>query len=168
MLSCDVLAYGINNLSDARYFSAIGARWMGFEVFENETDIGQLKEVIDWIEGVEVLLHAEENNLGYVAFIAQELSISGILCDEQLAPACRKSGLHVTFGKSPGIFTLIGDNSHDSRQFLDLSSLSFESAKSLIEQGVYGAFALKGGAEEKVGLRAFDDVEELVELLESL
>lgn len=55
-----IYASAISNLSDARYFAAMGADVMGFEVDE-QSQMQQIEEMISWVEGPEIALEILED-----------------------------------------------------------------------------------------------------------
>ena len=65
-----IYASSISNLSDARYFAAMGVDLMGFEVDDN-TDIKAIQEILSWVEGPEIALEITTNSwtAGIIAII---------------------------------------------------------------------------------------------------
>ncbi len=163
MLNLDVLAYGINNLSDARYFSALGVRWMSFAISEQETEVSKLKEIIDWVEGVEILLEVDESNIDFVSFISTHLGVTKVLTSESAAAACAEKGLE------PIIFSTERNGMPiflvEECKVLDISHTPVNDLRRILDDGKFDSFAISGGVEERAGLRSFEDVEEKMELL---
>ncbi len=72
----------ISNLTDARYFSAVGANYLGFcfdALAENNIPIATAKEIINWIHHPDIVgefgIHQP---LEEIQFLAQEFGLNGI------------------------------------------------------------------------------------------
>lgn len=72
----------ITNLTDARFFSAIGAHYLGFcfdALNENNISITKAKEIISWLyEPVVIGEFGEHQTKEEIVFIAQQLELSEI------------------------------------------------------------------------------------------
>ncbi len=58
MLKTKVKASSITNLTDARYFAAMGVEWLGFNLNSKEADVistENFKEMEEWVEGVQIV-----------------------------------------------------------------------------------------------------------------
>ena len=56
----------VNNLSDARYCSAMGVNQLGFKLndFDNNSSIiDNIKEIIGWINGVDTVAEFDNNDV---------------------------------------------------------------------------------------------------------
>ena len=59
----------VNNLSDARYCSAMGVNQLGFKLndFDNNSSIiDNIKEIIGWINGVDTVAEFDNNNVEFI------------------------------------------------------------------------------------------------------
>ena len=59
----------VNNLSDARYCSAMGVNQLGFKLndFDNNSSIiDNIKEIIRWINGVDTVSEFDNNNVEFI------------------------------------------------------------------------------------------------------
>ena len=59
----------VNNLSDARYCSAMGVNQLGFKLndFDNNSSIiDNIKEIIGWINGVDIVGEFDNNNVEFI------------------------------------------------------------------------------------------------------
>tara|TARA_B110001454_G_C12717906_1_gene433371 strand:+ start:2015 stop:2617 length:603 start_codon:yes stop_codon:yes gene_type:complete len=59
----------VNNLSDARYCSAMGVNQLGFKLndFDNNSSIiDNIKEIIRWINGVDIVGEFDNNNVEFI------------------------------------------------------------------------------------------------------
>ena len=190
MLKTKIIASSITNLTDARYFAAWGVEGIGFDLNVNSPNfvspaqvhafkdwisgpltIGQFdglqrqEEVneliksldldavqlspfapLDWIFDVpvyrEVLLNGSESLPEGDHFILKSDSAYSDLDMKTLAAICASKSCFIDFILSP--------KEHD----LLLSTMSFS------------GYILRGGAEEKVGFKSFDQIDEIMEILE--
>ena len=59
----------VNNLSDARYCSAMGVNQLGFKLNDldnNSSKIDNIKEIIGWINGVDTVGEFDNNNVEFI------------------------------------------------------------------------------------------------------
>ena len=64
----------VNNLSDARYCSAMGVNQVGFKLSDfgnNDSTIDNIKEIIGWINGVDTVVEFENNDIEYINSIVK-------------------------------------------------------------------------------------------------
>ena len=67
----------VNNLSDARYCSAMGVNQLGFKLSDfdnNDSTIDNIKEIIGWINGVDTVAEFDNNDVEFInSIIKMEL-----------------------------------------------------------------------------------------------
>ena len=59
----------VNNLSDARYCSAMGVNQLGFKLRDfgnNDSIIDNIKEIIGWINGVDIVAEFDNNDVEFI------------------------------------------------------------------------------------------------------
>ena len=59
----------VNNLSDARYCSAMGVNQLGFKLNDldnNSSKIDNIKEIIGWINGVDTVAEFVNNDVEFI------------------------------------------------------------------------------------------------------
>ena len=64
----------VNNLSDARYCSAMGVNQLGFKLSDfgnNDSTIDNIKEIIGWINGVDTVVEFENNDVEFINSIVK-------------------------------------------------------------------------------------------------
>lgn len=177
MLNRKVIAQNITNLSDARYFAAWGVDYLSFNTIpesEYHLDIAKIKEIKDWVEGPACLI--ETNALEF-----EEVADGHILSNIYSSlPLNKESFFRITLseiekGLPSGKYILNVASESDLEAllkvqpsktqgieiFLDITKLDLKHFGKL---GHYG-IVVQGGAEEKVGLKSFDELDELYELL---
>lgn len=76
-----IKAAGINNLTDARFFSSFQVNWLSFNfdpLATNNINIDQAKEIKNWLAGPKIV--GEFNNQGEeeILFIAEALKLDGV------------------------------------------------------------------------------------------
>ena len=80
-LKCFVKVGSVNNLSDARYFSAMNVDLIGFRLDENNNDsinLESLKEIRNWISGVGIIGEFSNSNNDYINDIIKNFSFDYI------------------------------------------------------------------------------------------
>jgi phosphoribosylanthranilate isomerase len=64
----------VNNLSDARYCSAMGVNQLGFKLSDfgnNDSTIDNIKEIIGWINGVDTVAEFDNNDVEFINSIVK-------------------------------------------------------------------------------------------------
>ena len=83
-LKCFVKVGSVNNLSDARYFSAMNVDLIGFKLDENNNDsitLESLKEIRNWISGVGIIGEFSNSNIDYINDIIKNFSFDYVQID---------------------------------------------------------------------------------------
>jgi phosphoribosylanthranilate isomerase len=190
-----VYAADITNLTDARYFAAMGADYLGFHCDEGHPSFiakAKIREIMDWVEGPQGILFFS----GW-----QDINIM-----ESLLNITGCTGLHVGLAytlhhvQSPILFRdalpdmvsnfdsakdlnivirmgteFLSDNPDEVSQlyklcreyscFLDFGQLP-ENLLPLLEEIQPSGIVLRGGAEEKTGVKSFDYLDALFDTLQ--
>jgi len=201
-LSTKIIATEINNLSDARYFSAFPVDWLTFVCNPSSTktlSVERIQEIVTWIEGPKIALDVRGCSQQTVEQLFSSFAANGIIVDatQQLSAEIREQVDVFTTIYLTAINTLerlevslatltIGDSLilDFSLNDVDLEQLFHPRFKHLVSDfDVYvqaplnvkdvsrflelnlSGLALQSGHEEKVGIRSFDDVQDLMEEL---
>jgi len=164
MLKIKVIADNILNLTDARYFAALGVDYLAFNLDNINTPT--IREIKEWVEGVKILL--ETNGELTPGFIEQLLDIEpdGIVSQDQ-------SLLNSVIEQFPETESFLrGDKGQLSQIKADTASRPFrkvdgneESIKSIIESEDISGIIVEGKPEEKIGFKNFDELDEIFDLL---
>ena len=195
MLKTKVIASSITNLTDARYFAAWEVSWLGF-CFDESSEGHITPQVMfamkEWVDGVQflgefreatsedILDHVEKLELDAVqvdeltgldvlmelqdVLVFKEINIttdsdqdfiSNLL--EQFVPYCA----HFIFKIESNIPKWVVELSETYSIWIEGNIPTQEAIDSKF-QGI----CLKGGMEEKVGLKSFDELDEVFEILE--
>ncbi|MGB1241359.1 MAG: hypothetical protein ACPG49_02485 [Chitinophagales bacterium] len=205
-----IKASGINNLSDARYFSTF-AEWIGFNFnpeSSNYVSLDKAQEIIGWLAGPRIVAEFEKQEVEYINAVCKALKldtiqtdldlnfgeletvistvIKRIVIDQYLDDSRLESILMANSGKvayfvldftqMPYSWQELQNHPHFSpgklrdwcESYPIILHLPFtpENVVEIVEQTQPFALNLAGGTEDKVGLRAFDDIDPIVEQLE--
>ncbi len=155
MLSRKVIAMQVANLTDARYFAARGVDYLLFDV--DQVSLEHIIEIKEWVEGPLFLLLFSTNTLSLVDEFMIKLSPEGI------------------GGKSKEVIDEIAHlQSHTeifswTEQEIRLEDHAFKSissASELLHLNAEEGVIIKGGSEDAVGVKAFDELDEILDQLE--
>jgi len=175
-LNRKVIAQNISNLTDARYFAAWGVDYISFNTSTASPyylDTDKILEIKEWVEGPKILL---ETNALEIEEIADGFILSNIYSS---LPIVKESFFRITFediqkglpnGKyiSPleaGQIDLLNQISSEGLLgldlFFDIANLTIDQISKIENHGL----VIQGGEEEKVGVKSYDDLDEIYELL---
>ena len=189
MLRTKLKISDISNLTDARYFAAWGAEWMGFNADQlagNPESIQKIKEMMEWVEGPEFV--AEFQGLHEPQYLLEtfnalqtswvhlgpfkeygELDFKGIqvikevLIEENMKLESDASVVILKSDKKEDVVSF--EKEKDQTILLDFPMEVSQIIKTLEEWNADG-LVLRGGEEEKVGFKSFDELDEIFEALE--
>jgi len=209
-----IKASQVSNLTDARYFAAVGAEWLGFcldPMDENFVPYQKLLGIKEWVEGPkivgefslqtteEILNIANEIKLDVIQVspffpptklsslstlpIIQEIIITKDFSFEALQEFVNERKEHVehflfNFGKNGISFNDLekGWNGITSKSFsllleeLPMSIVDivfdYKNLETVAQSIPLLALSIKGGDEEKVGFKSYEELDVLFELLE--
>ncbi len=171
-----IIAQNITNLSDARYFAAWGVDYLSFNIIpdsEYSIEIDELKEIKEWVEGPKTLI--ESTGLEFLDFS------DGHILNSMYAslPLNKEAFFRINFeeykkGLPAGKYiikasqedlshldSLSAPHDYSVELFLDINNLSIKDYEHWPEWGL----VVQGGEEEKVGLKSFDELDDLYALL---
>ena len=193
-----IFAKNISNLTDARYFAAMGVDYIGFDLSPNQADhisldiLGKLKE---WLEGPIIMgcftgKESEETLTKYTVdgslegLYFEELPPHSILekfsslklfseiTSEALDEIALFSSLNVVVDLDHlKAFEAKKDQYTTAKDLMSKGRLYVKGAidESFFETAIYGdkpGIILMGGEEEKVGVKSFEELDSLFELLQ--
>jgi len=175
MLRISVIALSINNLTDARYFAALGVDWLGFNInpaSESYINAEQLKEIIDWVEGPSMMVQGAQWNQDAQSLMDDEtLNLSGQLLKDGEA-VLEKKDLTVFANNNPVAQCQIFQSLEDwhtsgipaNRSFINYSGNIEDLERQLAYEEAPG-LVLHGGNEEAAGIKSFEDLDDVFDLL---
>lgn len=189
MLKTKIIAADITNLTDARYFAAWGVDYITFVGDPNSNRFiapNQVKEIKDWLEGptyaisypgvdidetvFEQLSVLEMDTYVLSRFINPSESINDALIIREIIEEDIKEQdeeILILKCEENTITTLKEHENFLSKNevYLD-GNFSKDEIVDLLEKYRIAGFVLRGGEEEKVGLKSFDELDEIMEALE--
>ncbi len=180
MTKREVLARSVQNLTDARYFAAWMVRYMSFDLKRDSINfIGakNVTEIIDWLAGpLFIGDFSGHDDLEFIQETSTELKLSGVIIDDKLlAEELSKTMDHVFYETNK--FELIRDTKiivickHEHQQvyresghqvYLHGNALPINLIEALPTEV---CMCLEGGEEIKTGLKSFDQLDEIFEVL---
>lgn len=213
MLKTKIIAGGITNLTDARYFAAREVEWLGFNLSpgsDNYIDPTQMVAIKEWVDGVKIVGAFQLGSAEEISSAATELGLDAV----QLSMITPDETVRAVTSELPIIKEIVPDyyqNDEDlkelftavpkgvtyfllnleknsftwqdiqagspfslaaiqdiCRQYPVLLALNFKPAEltEILAQLPIKGLHLTGGDEEKVGFKSFDDLDEILDLLD--
>jgi len=212
MLNIQTKASQISNLTDARYFAAMGVGWLEFSLDQGNSDYiapNGLLAIKEWIEGPKFVGHFGLHDAGAINEAVKQFSFDAILLPaffpkeqiEQLDETIiiqeivlekdqkvdqlndidsKLNYLQLNFEKNGFSWTDIQNNKAPMELeeiislqkriplFLMVAALTDSELESIFKHLPRCIICLRGGEEEKVGYKSFDELDELFDKLELL
>lgn len=179
-----IIASSISNLTDARYFAAWGVDALSFDF--DKVDRDEYFAILDWVEGVKIYVETREefsdleiHEADGIIYLKDDMDSSeDILSGNTIVSGSLALLQSISFKE--GQILRIGDQwaswnltkkqeaiqfAKKHNCFLDIPLALTELEAYLKSDLIYG-LVLRGGEEEKVGFKSFDELEEVFELLE--
>jgi len=154
MLELKIAVYSIKNLTDARYFAAYGVDYLGFDLNPESGDFlgfDKIKEIVEWVEGPKTL--------------GQLSDVDGArLFDEVLQLDAVSDGKKIVHGNVEYPVLDFKEGGFTRGAFIDGFD-GIEDIQFIIEQGLDLGLILRGGEEAKVGVKSYEELDEIFELL---
>ncbi|MDX1479607.1 MAG: hypothetical protein R3301_17970 [Saprospiraceae bacterium] len=170
-----VIATGITNLTDARYFSAMGVDWMGFDLTrEPRISRERMQAIMDWVEGPRWLVELDGTALeGLPEGIAGVVVPAG----QALRDWHGQTIVSVSTGLPADADVALVDVTRDARLPAWVADAEMpvwirapwdEALLSkILPMAPQAGIVLSGSTEEAVGIRDYDAMDALFELLET-
>lgn len=194
MLKTQILAAEVSNLTDARYFAAWGVDYISFNCNQGEENYiaeTALAEIKDWIEGPKFLayfngLDEAHKMEQFVDQMALQGMVLGPFAPENTIKSLDAEMLFKEFVEADAekimtehfeteyehqsLLQIVKTNRTKASNFflkkvlLDIEDLDLETVQKVLNESQCG-LVLRGGQEEKVGLKSFDFLDEVFEML---
>jgi len=194
-LKTKVLVNQINNLSDARYCAGMGADYLGFNLepkSDHYLDPEKFKELISWVSGPEFVGEFHNTPVNEIINISSLYSIDHIqITDIQYIKELKKLNFSTILEISSEYFTeQLAQEYHEGVFYFlvklpALNSSEYSRISALAEQypillggefqlnqvnqivkDPFNGIAIQGGEEIKPGFREFDEMADILEMLE--
>ena len=178
-----IVAKGITNLTDARYFAAVGASWMGFDLTPgSRVSLQEVIAIAEWVEGPRIFVDVRGLDENQITRIVVELEPHGLLLDETANSIANFAGKQINVesdlnnirSRQGGIIafevsndelrTLVDITPETNELWIttDLGSVDIAQLKKLPDNC---ALVLSGGDELAIGVKDFDDLDRIIEEL---
>ncbi len=177
MLDRSIIAQNITNLTDARYFAAWGVEYVSFNTIPDSPyflPVEKIEEIKDWLEGPQVLI--ETNALEFDE-LADGLILNSIYSSMPLSKESffRTDITELEKGLPDGKYIIKPDSIEEIARlnaidkddllglgiYIDISDMPITVVHDLNDFGI----VVQGGDEEKPGVKSYDDLDELYDLL---
>jgi len=167
--SIRIKASNITNLTDARYFAAYMVDWMGFR-FSKEAGAGlnieDAKTIRDWIVGPEIIAEFDSFDPDFVFQVTDQLGTKNIQLDKM--PDEQLPEEYFLFDKPVEVNSKV-----EAQDMLDKDpdvilqiNANPEMIHSILKDIPIQALSIEGSAEEEVGVKSFESINDLFDLLE--
>jgi len=181
-----VIAFGLNNLSDARFFAGMGVNYLVFDPQKN-INAQAYQEIINWVAGAKIGIHVHENQdisqFESEVFITNSLHIAEKLFEQNASVIYQtdfaelKSNIACVFDL-PFLAIIVENFAYEDVEEIKqmaqnqpiapcLSLFSAQEAIQIAQDPAFHTIALAGSGELKAGFRALDHSADILEALET-
>lgn len=182
MLIRSVIAAEITNLTDARYFAARGVDYLLYDL--SQIGINEVMAIAEWVEGVKTLVRMNDENIHLIDEVLLRITPHAVGTSEKIS--FEKLLTYVSEGpifhffpeesnqRAKVILTDVDNIDSESFQIsLDSTVLAFSEVtpskaglSEFLSQNKNAGIILKGSSEIETGLKSFDNIDLLLDLLE--
>jgi len=170
-----IFANNINHLTDARYFAAWGASWMCYNI--SKLSLTEISAIREWVEGPKHIINVCGIDTSESAAMLTNDAVDGYLTDS----IADHNQIQSLLQREVEAFILDPEDAVDnaiairtvsalhtgvrSDEFYNLEGNAFD-ILAFIKQRLPTSIVLAGSEEEQVGFKSFDELDEILELLE--
>ncbi len=176
-----LVAYDIVNLTDARYFAARGAHLIGFSAISSTVE--EVNAIKSWVDVPDFFIQLPDNadadfiwewqeRTGINKFLVSNINSDLIplfpkakwikfLCDVDETELIDLSAIFIQMENMDKMSSIEVDD--DTDQFIELSSSVIDKLDKM--KPISGVF-IQGGAEDKIGLKSYEVIDELLDRIE--
>lgn len=189
MQNIKIKASEINNLTDARYFAALGVEWVGFKLdlsSDDRVEPALFHGIRSWIEGPKIVAEIGKTPIDLFAQVYELDSFdlfqsNDVIENRDHFLTFKANSLDDLNGLMPSsIYVLDLTAIPEAQLFASISELQDLNSrlnliwpapkdnanlKALIEQVKPYGIEVKGGLEEKTGFKSFDELDEFFDLI---
>lgn len=175
-----IWAADVNNLSDARYFAAMGVDILSFKC-NSEEDLVKIHAIKEWVEGPQIAIELDgieftEDMKRWIDDIQPDIiQISPyLIIPNTEIPIFKTSIFPVVEKRSQQIIKIESIwESNDLDQILNLSfedlfidgQLTKNDIQKIIDKAPNLGIVIRGGNEDKPGIKSFDELDEFFEII---
>lgn len=177
----EIIASGIANLTDARYFAAMGVQWMTFDLRDDPRPSPELMHAImDWVEGPDWLIEIDrypglppiEGIAGYIVdhpettgITREQIYVRSTSADDFVA---EKTYLDLAGQSVEKVSNILTDLSQmDAKLWINADWTPALLQEALRQEAVSG-IVFRGGSEDAVGVKDYDRLDGLFAIVESM
>jgi len=178
-----IIASSITNLTDARYFAAWAVEALSFDL--EKIDRNEYFAIKDWVEGVKIFLETTEEfsdldiyEADGIIYAVENKSSEDILSSQTKVSASLSILQKLSFKEGHILRAGVewqqlsrGDQlewikfAKENSCFLDLPLRIIDLEKYAESELIYG-LVLRGGDEEKVGFKSYDELDQIFDIIE--
>lgn len=161
-------ALGIRNLTDARYFAAMNVDWIGFDMsVDSPLSMEHILAFSEWVEGPRLLLDVRGRTTDEIASFLAEFEADALFVDNNVYLDMYNGKVAKMSHDSADIVisTVPGSDSADADLWWIVNSPHQLHA---LEKLPNCTIAVTGGDEHKVGVKNYDELDEIFEKLEAM
>lgn len=177
-----ILIRNINHLTDARYFAAMGVDWMSMPLTHDPQSYAMWHTLSEWISGVKLAAEVDVNDEMLLAKTIIDAKPEGIVANQfvpNVMPSNAQLFLEVNsipertdllsafliMPYDPEKTNLLKSETTSKGLFL-FADWTKDSLEKLLATGYQGGICFAGGEEEEVGVRDFELMDELLEMVQ--
>ncbi len=171
-----IIATGITNLTDARYFSAMRVDWLGFDMsVSSSLTLEHVIAFADWIEGPELFVDVRGRTVEEIAVLLSVFSPAALLTDSN-ETLSHFAGKHICKGQFDDNADILlfsseelmkSDISVNSSADLWVEISNMNEFKAISEKvDLVSGVVIAGGDEDKVGVKNYDEIDTLIEFFQ--
>ena len=187
----------VNNLSDARYCAAMGVDLIGFRLDPSKEDslnLAKCKEIVGWISGVKIVGEFGNSPEHIISEILEVVQVDFLLAksvDEALqfgtyekpliiqAPVEKLTPGYLSKFQGLNVAYLLVTSERNSEpipsvlelkkyaQFIIGFGITSENAASIASEKGYTGISLTGGSEERPGYKDYDEMADILDILQN-
>ncbi len=177
-----ILIRNIKHLTDARYFAAMGVDWMSMALTTDPVSFAMWHTLKDWISGVKLAAEIDGGDDMVLAKAIIDANPDGIVTKQNISGAIPSSAqLFLEIDSLAGmiedanVFYVMAYSPDLPKTFLSaeaqtgiflVSDWTKQSLEELLAKGYTGGICFFGGEEEEVGMRDYELMDDLLEMLQ--
>lgn len=168
-------------MTDVRYFAAMGVDWIGFNMKpESKLTIEHVVAFADWVSGPKFFLDVRGRSSDQIAAMLGDFQADGLLIDKEIAlphytgkviSADEHGDVHyapvdMSIYKYEKWQECKTNNNPDAAEEIWVQVADQSEYQHLTrETSVISGVVLEGGVEQKVGIKSYEDLDDLIELI---
>jgi len=180
-----IKAGNISNLTDARYFAAMGVQWLGFNFRKDEPNALQLedaKTIQNWISGPTIVAEFNTIEVDYIFEICHQLQTNFIQIpdhenlqklqqDYKIIQVCDNISERKLYAKHVRLpmqsIEQVNAALTDHQKIIFKINEDIELTKNIIKNAQLWSIEIQGSNEQEVGLKSYDELNDLMDWLEA-